>query len=194
MSEFTEVISEIHKMNAELEAMKKTYMSKLQEQFQTITSTFFKETGVQAVIWTQYTPYFNDGEECVFSVNTPTFIKSGFDLDNTEDDVYEYEDDEKYSIVNIEADDQFEHYSKIVAQIDSGTPPPWFNPKDEEFFRKRLVQVESDLEEYGNILQPCVAFSHILTSNEEMLRSVYGDHCIVILTKDITRVEEYEHD
>jgi hypothetical protein len=36
--------------------------------------TFFDACpNVKAVRWEQYTPYFNDGEECVFSVNEPTF-------------------------------------------------------------------------------------------------------------------------
>ena len=29
--------------------------------------------GIAKFTWTQYSPYFNDGDECVFSVNYPTF-------------------------------------------------------------------------------------------------------------------------
>lgn len=42
---------------------------------------------VKAVKWTQYTPYFNDGEACVFSVNEPYFFFEGDDLE--EDDGHE---------------------------------------------------------------------------------------------------------
>lgn len=36
---------------------------------------FFAENpGVKMITWTQYTPYFNDGEECVFSVNEIYFF------------------------------------------------------------------------------------------------------------------------
>lgn len=30
-----------------------------------------KHPVVQKIMWTQYTPYFNDGDECVFSVHEP---------------------------------------------------------------------------------------------------------------------------
>lgn len=35
---------------------------------------FFQENpGVRMFTWTQFSPYFNDGDECVFRVNYPTF-------------------------------------------------------------------------------------------------------------------------
>lgn len=46
---------------------------------------------VQAIVWSQYTPYFNDGEACEFSVNEPTFV---FDFDSEDlKSPYEYDDD-----------------------------------------------------------------------------------------------------
>jgi hypothetical protein len=51
---------------------------KAQEEFQTKAQASMKEAfkaifdaypGIQGFRWTQYAPYFNDGEECVFSVN-----------------------------------------------------------------------------------------------------------------------------
>lgn len=34
------------------------------------------EQGVKAVTWHQYTPHYNDGETCEFTVYTPTFTKN----------------------------------------------------------------------------------------------------------------------
>ena len=57
----------------------------LQKKFQAQGQALFKETfkeffdnnpGIKAVVWTQYTPYFNDGDECVFRVNSPTFTNA----------------------------------------------------------------------------------------------------------------------
>ena len=31
---------------------------------------------VQSIVWVQYTPYFNDGEECIFSIDIPTFCNT----------------------------------------------------------------------------------------------------------------------
>ena len=50
---------------------------------------------LQAVRWTQYTPYFNDGESCEFSVHDFEFKAVGLRQHNGEDDdfidhVYDY--------------------------------------------------------------------------------------------------------
>lgn len=61
------------------------------------------------VCWTQYTPYFNDGDECVFSVNNPSFVieeipDGADDLDDgdyygdSEKTVSEYTDEHKTAI------------------------------------------------------------------------------------------------
>jgi hypothetical protein len=41
----------------------------------------------EAVRWTQYTPHFNDGDACTFSVNEPS-VKLGGDEDGDEDGFY----------------------------------------------------------------------------------------------------------
>src|SRR5688572_125580 len=40
---------------------------------------------IEAVKWTQYTPYFNDGDPCVFSVNEPDFKLAGVEPKAAED-------------------------------------------------------------------------------------------------------------
>jgi hypothetical protein len=57
----------------------------LQKEFQTTAQALFKETTkeffeqnplVKAIVWTQYTPYFNDGDTCEFSVGCATFTSA----------------------------------------------------------------------------------------------------------------------
>ena len=57
----------------------------LQAKFQKTAQALFKETtkeffdknpNVTAIVWTQYTPFFNDGDTCEFSVNEPTFTNA----------------------------------------------------------------------------------------------------------------------
>lgn len=57
----------------------------LQKKFQTTAQALFKETtkeffdknpNVTAIVWTQYTPYFNDGDTCEFGVNDATFTNA----------------------------------------------------------------------------------------------------------------------
>lgn len=41
--------------------------------------------------WTQYTPYFNDGDSCEFSINDPTFIRDTKLQELQEDDLYAWD-------------------------------------------------------------------------------------------------------
>lgn len=94
--DFDNIVNDMEAMAAELEATRKRHMEAMQEKFKAVTKSFFEAAPhVQAVVWSQYTPYFNDGEECVFSVNTPIFVTKNFDPDDLQDP-YEYEDDEEY--------------------------------------------------------------------------------------------------
>ena len=72
----------------------------LQLEFQTTAQALFKETTkeffdqnplVESIVWTQYTPYFNDGDTCTFRVGCATFSNS----DGTEIRWGEYNGDEE---------------------------------------------------------------------------------------------------
>ena len=61
----------------EQEALQKKFQEQAQTLFKGITKEFFeKNPQVKAIMWNQYTPYFNDGEECIFSVNDPTYTNA----------------------------------------------------------------------------------------------------------------------
>jgi|GEM_PF-6246181 len=51
---------------------KKIFSSQLKNLFFEFISEFFKEVPEITVIkWAQFTPWYNDGEECIFRVNLP---------------------------------------------------------------------------------------------------------------------------
>jgi hypothetical protein len=55
-------------------------------------TAFFEEmTTINRVAWTQYTPYFNDGSECVFSVHEPHFELVDEPMDD-DDSFYDWHD------------------------------------------------------------------------------------------------------
>ena len=68
---------------------------------------------VQAVVWVQYAPYFNDGEPCIFSVNELNFKLT---KDNTEAEVDEDEDADEYE------DDDYSDYAWESDVKDSKSP------------------------------------------------------------------------
>lgn len=66
-------------LNAELEKFQQEFMKKGEIKFKEIAKEIFDEfPEVNSFSWTQYTPYFNDGEECVFGVNGLCAL-NGFD-------------------------------------------------------------------------------------------------------------------
>lgn len=56
---------------------------------------FNRNPSLNCIIWTQYRPYFNDGDECTFSVNDATF-SNAIDYDDIRNVRYgEYDGDDK---------------------------------------------------------------------------------------------------
>lgn len=69
--------SAFDKLIAEQRELQAKFQKTAQALFKETTKEFFdKNPNVTAIVWTQYTPYFNDGDTCVFSVNEPTFTNA----------------------------------------------------------------------------------------------------------------------
>ncbi len=86
------------KLLEEQRVLQKKFQETAQALFKETTKEFFdKNPGVTAVIWTQYTPYFNDGDTCEFSVGEPNFTNVK-DLDDlTRWGEYEGENENEWS-------------------------------------------------------------------------------------------------
>ena len=99
---FNTLIEEYNKMRQE-------FSKKCQEEINVLFQGIFKEFPELNVIkWNQYTPYFNDGEECIFSVNDPIF--SNCDPDDENLSSYDYEGDDE----NVWAMDGYNHDDKSI--------------------------------------------------------------------------------
>lgn len=99
--------------------LKEEYDSKLKEDglsaFREEFSKFFAEhPDIKAIRWHQYTPYFNDGEECVFDVYPPDVFpypspQKEKPLDEFEDEGDNIEDPDEDP-----DDDGWEYFPRIV--------------------------------------------------------------------------------
>lgn len=109
--------------NEKLEAlkqMKADYLAKMQADGKTavsaVLSDFFKANPkAEAVRWTQYTPYFNDGDTCEFSVHDPYVKVEGIDDDGDYDDGFLSEWDSK---LPADVKDGFKALSSDLGGID----------------------------------------------------------------------------
>ena len=85
----------------EQEELRKKFQTTAQELFKETTKEFFSDNpAITAVVWTQYTPYFNDGDTCEFSVNEPTFTNAP-DPENVRWGEYEGEEENVFAVENI---------------------------------------------------------------------------------------------
>jgi hypothetical protein len=192
MSAFENITNKIAEQNAKIEELRKAHMKSLQADFNEIIKLFFDECPkVQAVVWSQYTPYFNDGDECVFSVNEPCFVTKNFDRESLENP-YEYEDDDEYGCLKVPSyvADWDAEIARDKAELAKPNASDWVKG----YYPKCIASLEAMKTEFPGYDVKIKAFAQLLSDNEDMLREVYGDHVAVYLTPGEVIVEEYSHD
>lgn len=87
------MFEELDQMNAEMAALKKTHLEKSKELFTKVTKKLFEShPTLESFSWTQYTPYFNDGETCEFGINSdyPKINDSDYDSDVFNEKIIDY--------------------------------------------------------------------------------------------------------
>ncbi|MHB8123972.1 MAG: hypothetical protein ACYDG4_17935 [Desulfuromonadaceae bacterium] len=86
MNNITSFKETIDTMNSELAALRKNYQERSQSILKEMFKLFFDENPeVKVVGWRQMTPYFNDGEECVFNTYVEyAFVSNTLDYTNIE--------------------------------------------------------------------------------------------------------------
>lgn len=66
----SKMTKKVEEMNEALKKIRERYQSEAQGLFNELTNGFFRAyPQVKSIYWTQYTPHWNDGEDCEFSVN-----------------------------------------------------------------------------------------------------------------------------
>jgi hypothetical protein len=80
-------MSTIAELKASMEAARAQIKEHGQAAFKAELATFFNDNpDVEALRWTQYTPYFNDGEPCVFGASDLTIKRVGSAGDEGDDE------------------------------------------------------------------------------------------------------------
>ena len=124
-----------------------------------------------ALVWTQFTPFFNDGDVCVFSAGGECYSTAEL----TEDDIryatpYPDSDDEIWSMVEYKPGYKWDRLTHDYKKIPNYVSPPG------------LVEATEALE--------------AISSGEfyDVLRNNFGEHALVVATPDRFYVEYYEHE
>lgn len=153
----------------------------LQKKFQESAQTLFKETtkeffdknpGITGVVWTQYTPYFNDGDTCEFSVHEATFTNAPVDeLENVRWGEYEGDTENVWAADN------------VGYVLDS----------DRVYYKETRDMI---LAAGGVDAASCQLFNDMISSSEmeSVMKAMFGDHVKVIATREGFDVDDYDHD
>jgi hypothetical protein len=141
--------------------------------FKEITKEFFeKNPGITGVVWTQYTPYFNDGDTCVFRVGEPTFTNAPIDELSS------------ISYGEYGGDTEGVWAAESVGHVLTSTYE-WYKETADLIKASGGVDAES-----------CNLFAKAVCSGlmEDVMKAMFGDHIKVIATRDGFDVDGYDHD
>lgn len=139
------------------------------EQFPAMSDALFeKHPRLKSVAWAQYTPYFNDGDECVFRAHTSDCYINGTDGYGDERRGVAREGDDLYSMADKEIYD-------YTAEKYTGKKIP--NPNYDPEAEKCVNDVHAFLKSF----------------DKNILKSMF-DEGLVVVTKEGVSVEDYEHE
>jgi len=84
------MLDKLDSLIAAIKAAKKLFRKQAEESFKEVAKELFVlAPEVKTIRWCQFTPYFNDGEECVFSVSEPYFSNADPDQLSSEGELRE---------------------------------------------------------------------------------------------------------
>jgi len=146
-------------------ALKAEFQQTAQQLFKETTKVFFAENpSVKAIVWNQYTPYFNDGDTCEFSVNEPSFTNAeGDDLD-----------DISWGEYNGERDDIWAAEAWTINNTKIKEPGSFADIDEQSCYNFSNIITSSDM--------------------QDVMLAMFGDHVTVVATTDGFNVVGYDHD
>lgn len=153
-----------------------------QEEFRELITPVL-EAGV-SVRWDQYTPYFNDGDVCEFTIYSPRFHTDDIDEDS---DQGEYDDGYVFLYdVRIEGGEEVKHQEERV--LDSNR----WNGYRMVYSEVKTGRVFDKHPAYHAMKE----FSHAMDQGkfESLLYETFGDHALITVSADGIVKEFYDHE
>lgn len=209
MSKFSTGITDAYsKLRSDLDA----HIAAVHEQIKSEARIVFERVGAEffaanpsalAIRWTQYTPYWSDGDACVFRPNSPDL--QIFEVGKEDEDAEKYFEGQqnllKYRANRLKTVEEIEAEIAGIVEIPAHSLRRPRGPVQLERARAEIVETDRRIAEaggeeaYAKVVADFDAACDIIKSiNKPDFEIVFGDHVQVFLTKDGVRVEEYDHD
>lgn len=179
-----EIVEKIKSHIAEIKAKKEELVNELKKEFAPMLKPLFDKSNgkITSIGWTQYTPYFNDGDTCRFS--TLQSSDSLYINGESADDI-ETLSKTKYDTITVE---------NLQAHIDFNSTEDGYSWYKDKKVGENGIFPNPD---YDKELDELVdEFSRVLSSiDDEFYKDLFGDHVKVTVHADgRVETEEYEHD
>jgi hypothetical protein len=169
----------------QIEKIKSKALTAQKKNFENALKMLFENfPKLESFSWLQYTPHWNDGDECNFSAST---------------DYIEINGEEEVSIYSIsEKLKRIKNKKKLGPQLEKDLTEAKNAKKDQwriDQLEREIKELEEDPAEVEAQLEMTEAVIGVLGSlNDDMFLEMFGDHAKVTVTADGAEVEEYEHD
>ena len=208
------ILEEVEALVASFEKQRQELVEKLKPSFGSIFTPFFDAVPeVDALMFTAYTPYFNDGDECTFSVND----LYGYFTTTEEDEREPYEGDlpaygpSPTELLAFRERGEISDYLKRMHQYETKPQnrydhttrsykdfPAKFSSLEEAIkdrYKEELALPAETLKRQGEIADAFKEMSNLFHRiPDDIIRELFGDHIKVTITRDGVEVDEYEHD
>lgn len=161
-----------------------------------IVRPLFDYPGVENIYWTQYTPYFNDGDPCTFGVYFEPYInynvEEGGDPEDEEAqpqcfDTFGIKYTLQHKRVSFEdaSDYDKQHYNRERWEAEQ-------NKYDGE--RAWFSDAGWTLDLAESFKEDCDRIAKWINKHQGFLFDAFGDHCYVVINSDGTHeTDEYDH-
>lgn len=148
------------------------------EELAPIMQAVLDDPTIVAFGWLQYTPYFNDGDPCVFSAHS-LWVQTDQDHQKTSEFYH----------------DPYEFQQWREEELTVGYSHPTLGKRGSERVDGRWIDkgyIGSDKARYDR----CVALAHAIERGafHDVLLENFGDHATITVKKTGITVEEYSHD
>lgn len=149
---------------------------------------------IERVYWTQYTPYWNDGETCIFSVNDICY-----DWNDEVNKIEEFSDDYDGILSTIDTNIQYlEESYKNQKKLESESSPGKY--KHSVYILEKIEKSKKLIAVYGieglerrtKAVDEFIKFINKIP--KDFMLEIFGDHCEVEITRYGVTVEEHSHE
>jgi hypothetical protein len=182
MKKIDELKTKISEANERINELKKQVQKELQAEFTgALAELFDAYPFVKSVSFPAYTPYFNDGDSCEYSVHHDYCQFNGFDEDDDEPE------GENVDILKL---------SKNTIYVEE--PNPDYDPSSRDWstHRNKTRWVKKPNPDFNPLYKEAVdAFREALkVVDDDNWMDMVGDHVKVIITREGIETDEYSHD